>query len=68
MALIRWEPAPFFTTTSTRRFLPALDVIEHEDAYVLRADLPGLDESDIDLTLEDNLLKLKGERRNKTTT
>jgi HSP20 family protein len=63
MPLIRWEPA---TIGATRRFVPALDVVEHEDSYVLRADLPGLGEADIDLSLEENVLTLSGKRETKS--
>jgi HSP20 family protein len=46
-----------------RRWVPAMDLIETEDHFVLRADLPGLSESDVDLSLEENVLTLKGERK-----
>jgi HSP20 family protein len=46
-----------------RRWMPAVDLVETDDEFVLRADLPGMTESDVDLTLEDNVLTLSGERR-----
>jgi HSP20 family protein len=64
-SLIRWEPAAF-GASATRRFVPALDVLEHEDRYVLRADLPGVDESDIDLSLDKNVLTLSGTREHRS--
>src|SRR4051794_9278704 len=48
---------------SARRWIPAMDLVETEDHFVLRADLPGLSESDIDLALEDNVLTVSGERK-----
>src|SRR4051812_13895625 len=51
------------TLMSTRRWVPAMDLVETEDHFVLRADLPGLSESDVDLSLEENVLTLKGERK-----
>ena len=39
----------------------AIDVIENDDAYVVKATVPGLTADDLDLTLEDNVLTLKGE-------
>ena len=41
---------------------PALDVHEDKDAYVIRAELPGLKREDIDVSLEDGALVLSGER------
>jgi HSP20 family protein len=49
--------------TTMRRWIPAMDLVETEDAFVLRADLPGLSESDVNIELEDNVLTLSGERK-----
>jgi HSP20 family protein len=46
-----------------RRWIPAMDLVETEDAFVLRADLPGLSESDVNIELEDNVLTVSGERK-----
>jgi HSP20 family protein len=53
--------------SAARRWVPAMDLVETDDHFVLRADLPGLDESDIDLSLEENVLTLKGERKHEAT-
>ncbi len=45
-----------------RRWIPAMDLIETGDQYVLRADLPGLSDDDINVQLEDNVLTISGER------
>ncbi len=42
---------------------PAVDIIETGDRIILRADLPGLEQSDIELRLDDETLVLRGERR-----
>ena len=42
--------------------MPAVDVIEEDDRYLLKADLPGVDAKDIDIVFEDNALTIKGER------
>jgi len=47
----------------TRDFSPSIDVLDAGDAFVLKADLPGLTEADIDLTLEKDFLILKGEKK-----
>lgn len=46
-----------------RRWIPAMDLVETEEHFVLRADLPGLSEQDVSVELEDNVLTLSGERR-----
>jgi HSP20 family protein len=47
---------------SLRRWIPAMDVVETDDHYVLRADLPGLSEGDVSVELEDNVLTIAGKR------
>jgi HSP20 family protein len=51
------------TLAPTRRWIPAMDLVESENDFVLRADLPGLTESDVNIELEDNVLTISGERK-----
>lgn len=46
-----------------RRWVPAMDLIEEDDALLLEADLPGLTEDDINVEVQDNVLTVSGERR-----
>jgi HSP20 family protein len=46
-----------------RRWVPAMDLVETENDFVLRADLPGLAEGDVSIELEDNVLTVSGERK-----
>ena len=39
----------------------ALDVIENEDGYTIKASVPGINADDLEITLEDNVLTIKGE-------
>ena len=48
---------------TTRRWLPPMDLVETPDHYVLRADLPGLSDGDVNVQLEDNVLTISGERK-----
>jgi HSP20 family protein len=50
-------------TAAPRRWAPAMDLVETEDQFVLRADLPGMGEEDVNIELEDNVLTVSGERR-----
>ena len=47
----------------SRRWTPAMDLLVTEEQFVLRADLPGMDESDVNGELEDNVLTVSGERK-----
>lgn len=42
---------------------PAVDIYETENELVLTAELPGVDEKDVEIKIEDNTLTLKGERK-----
>ena len=42
------------------RWIPAMDLVETGDQYVLRADLPGLSEEDVNVQLEENVLTISG--------
>ena len=46
-----------------RRWVPAMDLGETDDHLVLRADLPGLGEDDVNIEIKDNVLTVSGERR-----
>ncbi len=46
-----------------RRWIPAMDLVENDADFVLRADLPGLTENDVNIELEDNVLTISGERK-----
>ncbi|MDX1606995.1 MAG: Hsp20/alpha crystallin family protein [Candidatus Competibacterales bacterium] len=43
--------------------MPSIDMSETEQAYEIKAELPGIEPKDIELTLKDDLLTLKGEKR-----
>ena len=47
---------------SARTFVPAVDVEETNDAFVLTADVPGVAAENIDVTVEGGVLTLKGRR------
>jgi HSP20 family protein len=46
-----------------RRWMPPMDLVETDDHFVLRADLPGLAEGDVSIEVEDNVLTVSGERK-----
>jgi HSP20 family protein len=50
-------PAP------SRAFTPTFEVKETKDAYVFKADLPGIAEKDVEIQMTGNVLTISGERR-----
>ncbi len=48
---------------ATGRFVPAVDIAEDDKKIVVRADLPGVEEKDVEVKVEDNTLTLSGERK-----
>jgi HSP20 family protein len=46
-----------------RRWMPAMDLVESGDHFILRADLPGMSEEDVDIEFEDGTLTVSGERK-----
>ena len=50
-------------TAAPRRWAPAMDLVETDDHFVLRADLPGMSEDDVNIEFEDGTLTVSGERK-----
>jgi HSP20 family protein len=46
-----------------RRWIPAMDLVEDGDHYVLRLDIPGVAQDDVKVELVENVLTISGERR-----
>src|SRR5437763_16050270 len=53
-----WE-AP----TSSQRWVPEMDLVESDDHYLLRADLPGMKQEDVAIEFNDGTLSISGERK-----
>jgi HSP20 family protein len=49
--------------SALRRWVPAMDLVETDDHFVLRADLPGLTKDEVTIELEDRVLTVSGERK-----
>ena len=46
-----------------RRWVPPMDLVEAENHFVLKADLPGLSEGDVNIEVQDGALSISGERK-----
>jgi HSP20 family protein len=70
MNIVRWNPrgswwgleSPSGVERNSFR-TPAVDVVDLKDRVVVRAEMPGLDRSEIDVRIEDGYLVLEGERK-----
>lgn len=62
---------PFFSAPSlwsqrNDSFSLPLDLIEDEGEYIVKASIPGIDPEDVEITLTDNVLTIKGESKHET--
>ena len=48
---------------TTAAFVPAVDIYEDEKKVMLKLEVPGIDEKDLDVSVENNTLTVKGERK-----
>jgi HSP20 family protein len=54
------------SSAAGRQWIPAMDLVERREHFVLRADLPGVREEDVKIELEDSVLTVSGERHSET--
>lgn len=52
-----------FGVAESSRYAPAMDIHETEDAYIVEADVPGLKKDEVHIEVADNVLSIKGERK-----
>jgi HSP20 family protein len=52
--------------TNADEWKPLLDVVETKDGISLKMDVPGVKQEDINISIEDNMLTVKGERKNES--
>ena len=53
---------PFWRHELTKGTVPAVNVAENDKAYEITAELPGMDEKDVELKVADGMLTIKGEK------
>ena len=49
-----------------REWTPAIEVFEKEDEFVVRAELPGMKEEDVDISVADDTLTIRGEKKSES--
>lgn len=58
-----WEREPFGVPQLSEGWLPPLDVVETDQNVLVTADVPGLEAKDVHVTVRENLLILRGEKK-----
>ena len=59
-----WRPGQQRASgTTPAAWAPAVDISERKDAYLVAVELPGMKADDLEITFEDGLLTIQGERR-----
>ena len=81
MNIVRFEPwsmidllnrdldrraAPDRAQTVTADWIPAADIVEEDDHFLIQADLPGVDSADIEVSMDEGVLGISGERRSES--
>lgn len=81
MAITRYEPWSLLTqlqrelergsaegSTATAEWAPAVDIKEEANQFVIHADIPGVKPEDIDISMEEGVLTIKGEKKTEAET
>ena len=64
MTIVRWDPFRDFGFTTGNTWVPPVDIYQTGDhELVLKAELPDMSREDIDITVENFVLTLKGEKK-----
>jgi len=53
---------------SLSSWTPAVDIAEHDDQYLVKVELPGVNKDEVKLTLENNILTIRGEKKQEKET
>jgi HSP20 family protein len=59
--LLNWDP--FFSGRPASAFAPAFEVKETNDSFIVKADVPGVEEKDLDIALHNGVLTVSGSRQ-----
>lgn len=60
------RPAGVFSAESGKGLAPSVDVVENDNEYVVKADLPGVRKEDIDITIQENMLTINAQTKGET--
>ena len=55
-------------TEASDSFTPKFDVMETDSSYIVKAEIPGIEEKDINVSLRDKILKIEGKKEHQSET
>ena len=58
-----WSDFGDLTTSASAQFVPRVDVTDKDNQYLVTAEIPGMTEKDIKISLNENVLTLEGEKK-----
>jgi HSP20 family protein len=61
-----WGRPSWRLPVEERGWMPAVDVFEKEDRFIVKAELPGMKEDDIDVSVVGDTLAIRGEKKTET--
>ena len=61
-----FQPTDWYEENVSEDLIPAMDVKERDNEYVIHAELPGVKKEDIDVTIENGVLTISGEARSES--
>ena len=71
MRLVKWRSQNLFDPFADllglqedKTWFPAVDIYDNKNNLVIKADIPGMTQKDIDVSVEDDVLRIKGEKKN----
>jgi len=64
---LRWDPLLDYNLGVPAAFMPSFDVKETPDSYLFKADIPGILEADLEISLEGTRLTVAGKREEEGT-
>lgn len=63
-SLFRWPVMKtLYSPQSEDTFIPSLEVKEKKDKFIVKAELPGMEKEDVNVSIDGNLLTIRGERK-----
>jgi HSP20 family protein len=58
LAELKWDELP-----ALGEWAPSMDISENKDSLIVKVEVPGMDQKDIEISLQENLLTIKGEKK-----
>lgn len=61
-----FQPMRWVEEAASQDLVPAMDVVEHENEYIVKTEMPGVKKDDIQVSIENGVLTISGETKSET--